>query len=149
MPGHEHDDVRLHRAHDFHFVLPDADRLDEHDVEAGRVEDVDDVVGRLRQAAEETARGHRADEDAAVGVELGHADAVAEDRAAGEGRRRVDGDDADALLLRAVVLRHRRDERRLARARRAGDADDPRASGLRIELREQPRRAADRATPRA
>ena len=80
------------------------------------------------------ARGHRADEDAAVGVEIDHADAIAEDGAAGERRGRIDGDDSDALLLRAVVLRQRRHERRLAGAGRAGDADDARAAGSGIEL---------------
>jgi hypothetical protein len=44
MPGTSTTTVRLHRAHDLDFVLPDADGLDEHDVEAGGVEDVDDVT---------------------------------------------------------------------------------------------------------
>src|SRR5207253_2462989 len=61
----QHDQVGLDRADDFHFVLADADRFHEHDVETGGVEDVDDVVGGLRQAAEEAAGGHGADEDAA------------------------------------------------------------------------------------
>src|SRR5581483_11611197 len=101
---HEHHDVRLHGADDIDFVLTDADGLDEDDLEPGGVEKVDDVIRRFGQAAHESTRGHRADEDAAVGVELGHSNAVAEDRTAAEGRSGIDRDDADALVLPAIVL---------------------------------------------
>src|SRR5207237_566332 len=83
----------------------DADRFDDDDVEAGRVEKIDNVVRRFCEAAEKSAGCHRADEDAAVRVEIRHANAVAEDCAAGEWRGGVDGDDADALFLFAVELR--------------------------------------------
>ena len=53
-----------------------------------------------------------------------HADAVAEDRAAGIGARRIDRDDADAACrVRADLCGELRDQRRLAAARHAGDAD--------------------------
>ena len=84
-PRNQDHHVRLHRADHFHFVLTDADRLHQDDVEAGGVEKVDHVIGGLGQPSQEAASGHGANEDAAVGVEVDHADAIAEDRAAGEG----------------------------------------------------------------
>ena len=48
------------------------------------------------------AGGHRADVDAGVGGVLGHPDPVAEQRAAGERRGRVDGEHADPLARLAV-----------------------------------------------
>jgi hypothetical protein len=60
-----------------------------------------------------------------------HANAIAEDRAAGERRRRIDADDADLLSLRAVVRDHRIDDRRLPGARVARDADQVRLTGVR------------------
>ena len=56
-----------------------------------------------------------------------HAHPVAEQRAARERARRVHGDHGHALAARAILLRELRDERALARAGRAGDADDIRA----------------------
>ena len=68
---------------------------------------------------------------------LFHANAIAEQRAAGERRRRIDGDDADREPRVAVRAREQRRERALARARRAGDADAPRAADPRLQAREQ------------
>ena len=58
-----------------------------------------------------------------------HADAVAEDRAAGERAGGIDGDDADRLPRLRQSAGEAVDERGLAGAGRAGDADDPRAAG--------------------
>src|SRR5690606_38435047 len=68
------------------------------------------------------ARGERPDEDALVGVPAGHPDPVAEDRPAGERARGVDRDHGDAPALLAPAGDERVGERRLAAARRAGDA---------------------------
>ena len=73
----------------------------EHHVAAGRVEHPQRVRGRPGQPAEVAAGGHRADEHALVGGVLAHPDPVAEQRAAGERRRRVDGEHADPAALRA------------------------------------------------
>ena len=143
-PGHGDDDRGLRLRHDVDLVLPDADGLDDDDVEAHGVEHGDHVAGRARQAAEVAARGERADEDAVVGGVALHADAIAEDGAAGERRRRIDGDDADALASFAVVVDERVDDGRLARAGVAGDAEDVGAPGVRIE----PLHHLDRARPR-
>ena len=120
----EDDDAGLGEPEHFDLVLPDADRLDEHLVEARRVEDVHGVGRRAREASEVAARRHRADQDARVRVEVLHPDAVAEDRPARERRRGVHRDDADSLPARAGAPRERRRERRLARPRRAREARD-------------------------
>ena len=77
-----------------------------------------------REAAEVAAGRHRADEHAGVGGVVLHAHAVAEDRAARERGRRVDGEHGDRRSPRA---RSERDElareRRLPRAGRAGEPD--------------------------
>ena len=107
------------RADDVDLVLADADGLDDDPVLAGRVEHVGRVVRRPRQPAEVAARGHAPDEHAVVaGVRL-HADAVAEDRAAGERAGGIDGDDADRLAAPAQLQREPVHQRALAGARRA------------------------------
>ena len=102
---HHDDDRDVGGADDLDLVLPDADGLDQHDVEAGRIEHERHVAGRARQAAEMPARGHAADEDALVAGVLLHAHAIAEQRAAGEGTGRIDGDDADAAATRRAIPR--------------------------------------------
>ncbi|ODV09041.1 MAG: hypothetical protein ABT20_11570 [Rubrivivax sp. SCN 70-15] len=69
------------------------------------------------------ARGERADEDAVVRLVRGHADAVAEHRAAADRAGRVDRDHADAPAARAQLADQCGHQRRLAAARRPGDAD--------------------------
>ena len=94
---HQRDDRDVRHAHDVDFVLSDADGLDDDDVAARGVEDQRDFARRARQAAEMAARGHAADEHAGVaGVRL-HADAIAEDRAAGIRAGRIDRDHGDRL----------------------------------------------------
>ena len=58
------------------------------------------LEGGQREAAEVAAGGHRADEHAVVGGVVGHAHPVAEDGAAGERRRRVDGEHGDRVARR-------------------------------------------------
>ena len=65
---HERHDRDVGRADDVHFVLADADRLDDDDVLAGGVEHERGVAGRARQAAQVSARRHAADEHAFVGA---------------------------------------------------------------------------------
>ena len=92
-------------------------------------------AGRARHAAQVAARGERADEDVLVRAVLAHADAVAEHGAAGDRAGRVDGDDRDALAAREQCAEQRVDQRRLARARRAGDAQHVRAAEVRRRWR--------------
>ena len=84
---------------------------------------------RRRDAAEVPARRRRADERALLDGEPLHARLVAEDAAARHGARRVDAEHRDALAAVAhEVHAERVDERALADARHAGDAD-ARATG--------------------
>src|SRR5919108_1129384 len=129
-PRHHHDHRRVRQPADFHFVLPDADGLHDDDVLAHRIENADAVAGRAGQSAELPARRQRADEDAGIERMVLHADAIAEDRAAGERARRIDGDDADGLSGAADVRDEAIDQRALPRAGIAGDADELRAPGL-------------------
>ncbi len=124
------DDRGVGGARDLDLVLADADRLDDDDVETGRVEDVDRVQRATGESAERAVGGHAAHEDAGVTGDVAHADAVAQDRAAGERGRRVDGDDADAAPGAADLRGELRHQRRLAAARHAGDPDDVRAAGV-------------------
>ncbi len=55
-----------------------------------------------------------------------HANAVAEDRAAGSAAGRIDRDDGDASYRAAQLRGQGVDQRALARAGRAGDADNQR-----------------------
>jgi hypothetical protein len=65
---------------------------------------------------------------------LGQADAIAEQRAVRERRGRVDRQHRDLALGRAAQLDERADERRLARARGSGEADDRGVPGLGVDL---------------
>ena len=111
------------------FRLAGADRLDDDAVEAAGVERVDGGARRPRQAAELAARRERADEDVRMRRVRAHADAVAEDRAAADRARRVDRDHGDRVALGEPGAEQRVDQRRLAAAGNAGDADDPGAAG--------------------
>ena len=90
----EHD-RRVGGGRDLDLALARPDGLDEDEVEPDGVQHGRRGAARRRQPAGVAPRGHRADEDVGVlGVGL-HPDAVAEQRAAGDRRRRVDGDDRD------------------------------------------------------
>ena len=89
-------------------ALADADGLDENSINAERVEHVGDFARRGGEPAERAARGHRPNEHAGVERDRLHADPVAEQRAAGERRRRIDRDDADREPRLAVRARRAR-----------------------------------------
>src|SRR5439155_20770640 len=79
---HRHEDDGVDNADDLDLLLADADRLDDDDAVADRVEHVHDASGGAREAARVTAARHAADEEALVEESLAHADAVAQQRAA-------------------------------------------------------------------
>jgi hypothetical protein len=101
------------------------------------VHQVDRVGGRARQTAQGTTCGHRADEDAGVERQVAHADAIAEDRATGERRGRIDGEDSNGTAARPSDQRERPREGALAAAGGTGDADDLGTPGARIEASAQ------------
>ena len=115
-------------------LWPGPDGLDEDQVEAGGVEHGRGRGRRRGQPAGVAARRHRADEHAVVAGVCLHPDAVAEQRAAGDRARRVDGDHrhgpAGARGPRAISAATSVD---LPAPGRPGDADQMRAPGLRIE----------------
>ena len=97
--GDEHEEVDEvgHR----HLGLADADRLDEHDVEPGRLAQQQRLARAAGHAAERARRtGDGRMKALGVPAEVGHAGLVAEDRAAGAGARRVDGEHRDPVARR-------------------------------------------------
>src|SRR6185312_13696704 len=92
------------------LALAGADRLEEDHVLPGRIDEQERLERRLGQAAEMPAGSHGADVDVRVEKMIGKADAVAEQCAASERARRVDGDDADAPVEAAHVADERADE---------------------------------------
>ena len=128
--GHERHNRHIRGAHDVHFVLPDSDGLNDDDVVPGRVEDDGGFGGRPREASQMASRRHAADKHALVfGVRL-HAHAVAQNRSAAVRARRIDAQHADGTPALANLCREPVHERALAGARRSGDADEIRASGV-------------------
>ena len=96
------------------------------------------------EAAEVAAARQRAHEHAVVVERRRHADAVAQNGAARDRARRVDGDDADRLGLLAQVARVGVEQRRLAGAGRTGDADHDGVPEVGLHGREQAGAAAER-----
>ena len=92
---HAHDHRRVRDAHDVHFVLPDPDGFDEHELLARRTHQVDARRRRFAQASEFASRRHAANEDAGVVRQIAHAHAISQNRAAGERRGGIDGQYAD------------------------------------------------------
>ena len=87
------------------------------------VEHVRDLPRRRREPAERAARGHRADEDSGVERVGLHANAIAEHGPPGERAGGIDRHDPDHGVGRPQSCRQPIHHRRLARSRRAGDAD--------------------------
>ena len=139
-PWHGDETHGVGDAHDVHLLLAHADGLDDHDPVAKGVQDVHQPRGRACQAARMTAAGHRPDEDPIVERSLLHPDPVAENRAAGERARGVDGDDRDAHLSLAIQAREPIHERGLATTGRSGDTDDVGLPGLRVQRLQHRRR---------
>ena len=120
----EHHHGYLRDGSNLDFVLPDADRLDDDVIPAGGVHQARQIGGRPCNATHGPAGGHRADEDSGVGVVLLHADAIAQNGAAGGATARVHGEDGDGLSLLAQFQREGVHQRALSRSRRAGDTYD-------------------------
>ena len=125
-PGLDHDRHGVGRLGHLGLRLADADGLDHHHVER-RGQRLRGGAGGGREAAEPLAGRRRADEQPAVAGVGVDPHAVAEQRAARALGGRVDGEHRDGAAVRAPGARERRQQRRLARARRAGHAHDVRA----------------------
>src|SRR5215469_8086107 len=135
--GNQHDDDAIGQSYDINLILADANGLNQDLMLARCIEEKSDFRRSTREAPEKTSGGHGADENAAVaGVTL-HADAVAENGAARVRACGVDGHDADALFLLAIVRGEAIDQRAFARAGRAGNASEIGLTGMREELSQQ------------
>jgi hypothetical protein len=126
--GRHHVQGQVRDIDDLGVALPDARRLDEHEIEArGPVER--DHVRQHRAGGEMlAARRERAHENLR-GRERVHADAVSQQRAAGTSSRRIDGDHGDLPVGKRTRETQQQlvGERALARAARARETDDRRA----------------------
>ena len=125
--GLDDDRDRVGDVGDLGLGLANADGLDHDHVERGG-ERPGGGAGRRGEAAEPVARGGRADEHAAVGRIGLDPRAVAEQGAARAPGGGVDGQHRDRPVPRAPRRHQPREQRRLADAGRAGDADDVRGS---------------------
>jgi hypothetical protein len=148
--GRHHVQGGVDERDDGRVALPDAGRLDDHEVVAGRLRRGDHVREVLGDLGDGPAGGDRA-EVHLLAVPAGHArdaaervhpDPVAEQRAAAAPAGRVDREHGDAqlvLLVEAEPADELVGERRLAGPAGAGDAEDgdlP-AAGRLAELRER------------
>ena len=127
-PGDERHDRNIRCPNDVHLVLAHADRFDDDDVLAGRVEDQRRVACRARQPSQLSTRRHAPDEDSIVARVRLHPQPVAKNRATRERARRIDGDDADSRRAIANVRHEPIDQRTFSGPGIPGDTDDLAAS---------------------
>ncbi len=108
------DDVGLHLSH------PDGFHNDE--IPSGGTQDGDGIVGGTGQAAKVTACGHGTDVETVSAGDVAHAHPVAQDGAARERARWVDGQDGDRPATGQQLRAQRCVQGGLAGAGRPGDA---------------------------
>ena len=90
-PGQHQHEEEVGQVGHRRLRLPDADRLHQNHVETGRLAEQHGLAGLRRDAAERAGGGGGADEGVGIDRELRHPRLVAENRAAGAGRGRIDG----------------------------------------------------------
>lgn len=137
LAGGGESDERVGHVGDIGFALADADGFDENDVVAGGFAHEHALAGFAGDAAEGAGAGRGADVRVRVGGEVGHAGFVAEDAAAGDAARGVDGEDGDAVAGTNQLRAERFDEGAFARAGGAADADADRTAGVGHEAGEE------------
>ena len=121
--GHQHQHGRVRHPGHVQLRLAHAHGLDQDPVEPGGIEQIADLAGGGGQAAERAAGGHGADVDALVQGDGFHADAVAEEGAAGERAGGIDRDHRHLEPGGAVGGDEALDQGGLPGPGRAGDAD--------------------------
>ena len=112
------------------FRLPDANGLDQNDIEARSLAQQHRLACLRCDAAERTRRRRGTNEGVRIDGKLCHARLVAQNRAAGARRRRIDRQNRDLVALGSEPGAERVDGGRFADARRAGDADAQRLAGI-------------------
>src|SRR5262249_31720021 len=110
--------------------------LDQDHVETEAFQQADHRLQMFGHGAMSGRSSQTADEDALIVGPARHAEAVAEQRSAGERTLRVTGEDRHAQLLNSEMLDQLADQRALADAARAGDGDDSTRLHGRTELRQ-------------
>ncbi len=122
--GRHHIQRDIDQRHDGRVALADARGFDHDQVETGDLAGGDDIGQRLGDLAAGVARRQRAHVDMGM-LDRVHADAIAEQRAAGALARGIDGDHRDALrvvLVEAEAADQFVGQRALAGAAGTGDA---------------------------
>ena len=109
--------------------LPRAHGFDQNPGKTRGIEQIGRRGGGLRQPAAGAARGHRPDEDARIGLEVGHANPVAEHGAAGQRTRRIEGEHRHRLSPPAEFPGEGGGQGALADAGRPGQTDRHRPPG--------------------
>ena len=122
QPGHEHHDHAVRQSHDIDFVLAHAHGFDEYLLLPGGIEQQRHFRGCSRQAAEKAAGRHRPNKHAAIPRVALHADAIAKNRPARIGARRIYRDYPNLLLLFPVISRKPVHKGALSRSRCARNA---------------------------
>ena len=133
-PGHQHEHHGVGDPDHLDLALAGADRLQEDELLAGRIEKEQRLQRGLGQPAQVAAGSHRADEDLGVEEVVGEPDAVAEEGPLRERARGIDRDHADRAFLFAHMPDEGADQARLADSRRARDPDRVGAARRRIEV---------------
>src|SRR5262249_32287263 len=106
------------------IALAGADRLDQHDIEAERLQQAHHEVEVIGNGTVPRDGGQAADEDAVIVGAAGHTEAVAEEGTAAQWTLRSAGEDGGVRAAGADVLDQLADEGPLADAAAAGDRDD-------------------------
>jgi hypothetical protein len=116
-----------------HLRLTHAYGFDNDAFKAGGVEQRYYIATGFAQATQAAPCRHAADKDAAVATQGAHPHAVAQERTAGKGAGRVDGDNGNGYAGAAISLHQSGDQRRFARPRRTGDANDVGLAAVGVE----------------
>ena len=119
------------------FRLADPHRFNHHHVEAGGLAQQHHFPGAPRHAAKRPRRGRRTNEGRVIARQLLHPGFVAEDRAPGPPRRRIDGQHRHLVALADGGKAESLDEGGLAHPGHAGNAQANRAPGFRQQPRQQ------------
>ena len=128
--GHENYDSDVGNTDNVNLVLTDTDSFDHYNVAAGRIEHHRYSGGRARQATKRAACGHAANVNAGIRKMLLHANAVAQNRPACIRARGINGNNSDAAILTAIMLRQLVHQRALACAGSAGQTHGSCASSV-------------------
>jgi len=114
---HERVDERASRV----VGLPDPDGLEHHIVEVERVEDIKKLGSARAEAIVHATAGHRAHVEGRMRGDMLHANAISEQRTAGDGARRIDRENANASAVLQQLTGPGVDQTAFARAGSAGN----------------------------